>query len=133
VTVVDASAVVDLLVPPDARRRDWLINALPEPSDPWLAPDILTFEVFAVLRRHANRGVLHPTAAWQRLQRFGRLPIELLPTWPLMADAWKLRDNVSAGDSLYVVLAQRSGRPLLTSDRRLAAAAGAAGVEAIVP
>jgi len=132
-TVVDASAVVDLLVPPDAARRDWLIDSLPESSDPWLAPDILTFEVFAVMRRHALRGALLPAAAWQRLQRLGRLPIDMLPTWPLLSDAWALRDNLSAADSLYAALALRSGRPLLTSDLRLARAAEGAGIEVRVP
>lgn len=132
-TVVDASAVVDLLIPPDTRRRDWMIDALPEPTDPWLAPDILTFEVFAVVRRHALRGALLPAAAWQRLQRLERLPIDMLPTWPLLSDAWALRDNLSAADSLYVALALRFGRPLLTSDLRLARAAEAAGIDVRVP
>lgn len=132
-TVVDASAVVDLLIPPDTARRDWMIKALPEPSDPWLAPDILTFEVFAVLRRHALRGALHPAAAWTRLERLERLPIETLPTWSLLSDAWALRDNLSAADSLYAALALRAGRPLLTSDLRFAHAAHAAGIEVLVP
>ena len=127
-TVVDASAIVDLLAPPDIARRDSLIAQLPEASDPWFAPDILTFEVFAVMRRHVLRGVLSPAAAWRRLERLERLPIELVPTWPLLADAWALRDNFSAADALYTALALRADRPLLTSDRRLARAAGAAGV-----
>ena len=62
-TVVDASAVVDLLVPPDAGRRDFLVAQLPEPSAPWLAPDVLLFEVFAVIRRHVLRRVLSEPAA----------------------------------------------------------------------
>ena len=84
-TVVDASAIIDLLAPPDIARRDSLIAELPEASDPWFAPDILTFEVFAVMRRHVLRGVLIPSAAWRRLERMERLPIELVPTWPLLA------------------------------------------------
>lgn len=132
-TVVDASAVVDLLVPPDPARRDWVIDALPEPSDPWLAPDILTFEVFAVLRRHVLRNALLPAAAWQRLRRLERLPIEMLPAGLLLSDAWALRANLSAADSLYAALALRAGRPLLTSDLRLAAAATAMGIGVRVP
>lgn len=131
--VVDASAVIDLLVPPDAPRRDWVIEALPESSDPWLAPDILTFEVFAVLRRHVLRGALLPADSWQRLRRLERLPIEMLPTSSLLSDAWALRDNFSAADSLYAALALRAGRPLLTSDLRLARAAGTAGIDVRVP
>ncbi len=127
-TVVDASAIIDLLVPPDLARRDKLIAELPEASDPWLAPDILTFEVFAVMRRHVLRGALTPAAAWRRLERLDRLPIELMPTWPLLPDAWALRENLAAADALYTALALRADRALLTSDRRLARAAGAAGV-----
>ena len=127
-TVVDASAIIDLLVPPDIARRDKLIAELPEASDPWLAPDILTFEVFAVMRRHVLRGALSPAAGWRRLERLDRLPIELMPTWPLLPDAWALRENLAAADALYTALALRADRPLLTSDRRLARAAGAAGV-----
>lgn len=132
-TVVDASAIVDLLSPPDAARRDLLIAELPEPAAPWLAPDILAFEVFAVLRRHVLRGVLQEAAAARSLQRLRRLPIELIPTAGLLVAAWSLRDNFSAADSLYVALALRAGEPLLTMDSRLARAAPGAGVEVRAP
>jgi len=133
VTVVDASAIVDLLTPPDTTRRDLLIAELPEPAAPWLAPDILTFEVFAVLRRHVLRGVLSEAAATRSLQRLRRLPIELTPAAGLIHAAWLLRENFSAADSLYAALALRAGEPLLTTDLRLARAASAAGVEVRTP
>lgn len=132
-TVVDASAIVDLLLPPDAARRDLLIAELPGPAVPWLAPDILMFEVFAVFRRHVLRGVLATALAERGLQRLRRLPIELLPTAGLIPAAWSLRDDLSAADSLYAALALRAAEPLLTTDLRLARAAGAAGVEVRAP
>ena len=132
-TVVDASAIVDLLVPPDATRRDLLIAELPEPAVPWLAPDNLMFEVFAVFRRHSLRGVLSTAAAGRGLQRLRRLPIELIPTASLLPAAWSLRDNFSAADSLYTALALRAAEALLTTDFRLARAATAAGVEVRTP
>lgn len=132
-TVVDASAIVDLLAPPDTRRRDLLIAELTEPAVPWLAPDILMFEVFAVFRRHVLRGVLSNAAAGRGLQRLRRLPIELMPTASLLPAAWSLRDNFSAADSLYAALALRAAEPLLTTDLRLARAATAAGVEVRTP
>lgn len=132
-TVVDASAIVDLLAPPDATRRDRLIAELPEAAVPWLAPDILMFEVFAVLRRHVLRGVLSNPAAGRGLQRLRRLPLELMPTSSLIPAAWSLRDNFSAADSLYAALALRAAEPLLTTDSRLARAATAAGVEVRTP
>lgn len=128
-TVVDASAIVDLLAPPDTARRDRLIAELPEPAVPWLAPDILVFEVFAVFRRHVLRSVLTNAAASRALQRLRGLPIDLLPTASLFRDAWSLRDSFAAADSLYAALAMRAGEPLLTTDLRLARAATAAGIE----
>jgi len=133
VTVVDASAIVDLLAPPDATRRDRLIAELPEPAVPWLTPDILMFEVFAVLRRHVLHGVLSNAAAGRGLRRLRRLPLELMPTSSLIPAAWSLRDNFSAADSLYAALALRAAEPLLTTDSRLARAATAAGVEVRTP
>jgi predicted nucleic acid-binding protein len=57
------------------------------------------------------------------------VPIELVPTRDLLPAAWALRDTLSAADSLYAALALRAAEPLLTTDLRLARAAGAAGVE----
>lgn len=130
-TVVDASAVIDLLAPPDTTRRDRLLAELPEPAVPWLAPDILMLEVFAVLRRHMLRGALSSATAARGLQRLRQLPIELMPTGTLLVAAWSLRDTFSAADSLYAALALRAAEPLLTRDLRLARAAAAAGVEVL--
>lgn len=132
-TVVDASAVVDLLVPQEGRPRDLLPAEFPEPASPWLAPDILIFEVFAVVRRHLLRRVLPARAADRAVQRLPRLPIDLVPAASLLPAAWSLRERFSAADSLYAALALRSGEPLLTSDLRLARAARGVGVETRTP
>lgn len=128
-TVVDASAIVDLLAPPSSERRDYLLARLPAPSATWLAPDILPFEVFAVLRRFTLRGALGRERAGHALERLARLPIELLPTVTLLGSAWLLRERFAAADSLYAALALRAHEPLLTSDLRLARAAAEAGIE----
>jgi predicted nucleic acid-binding protein len=128
-TVVDASAVVDLLMPPDLERREFLLAQLPEPGEPWLAPDILAFEVFSVIRRHVLRGMLASNLAVTALRRLRRLPVEFVHTPSLLDAAWALRERFSAGDSLYAALAIRSGEPLLTSDMKLARAAGDAGID----
>jgi predicted nucleic acid-binding protein len=128
-TVVDASAIVDLLIPSDIARRDFILAELPEPAQPWLAPDILPFEVFSVIRRHALRGVLVGKLAATALRRLRMLPIELIQTDGLLDPAWSLRDRFSAADALYAALAIGASEPLLTSDMRLARAAVDAGVE----
>jgi predicted nucleic acid-binding protein len=132
-TVIDASAIVDLLAPPDIKRRDFVVAEIPEPGEPWLAPDVLPFEVFSVIRRHLLRGVLAASLAAIAFRRLRVLPIEFVPTLSLLDPAWALRDRFSAGDSLYAALAIRAGEPLLTSDMRLARAASDAGIDVRKP
>jgi predicted nucleic acid-binding protein len=128
-TVIDASAIVDLLIPPDIARRDHLIAQIPEPGEPWLAPDVLPFEVLSVLRRHVLRGMLASHLATAALRRLLALPIEFVPTSSLLEAAWPLRERFSAGDSLYAALAIRAEEPLLTSDMRFARAAAGTGID----
>jgi predicted nucleic acid-binding protein len=128
-TVVDASAIVDLLVPPDRARREFVIAELPEPGAPWLAPDILAFEVLSVISRYSIRRVLVSNLAATALRRLRTLPIESVPTPSLLDAAWPLQDRFSAADALYAALALRAGEPLLTTDRRLARAAAHVGIE----
>lgn len=132
-TIVDASAIVDLLVPPDRERRDFMIGQLPETGLAWLAPDLLPFEVFAAIRRHLLRGVLGEAFATAALGRLLALPIDLMPTPSLLGEAWRLRDRFAAADSLYAALAMRAREPLLTSDGRLARAAAGIGIDVVAP
>jgi predicted nucleic acid-binding protein len=133
VTVVDASAVVDLLIPPDAMRRDFLVSALPEPGVPWLAPDILPFEVFSVVRRHTLRDMRSPAAARNALRRLRDLPVVYVATVGLLDAAWRLRERFSAADALYAALAISAREPLLTTDMRLARAAAAHAITVTTP
>ncbi|MDQ3720745.1 MAG: type II toxin-antitoxin system VapC family toxin [Actinomycetota bacterium] len=132
-TVVDASAVVDLLVPQHPARRDFLAQELPEPTRPWLAPDVLVFEVFAVVRRHLLRSFLPEASASKALERLLRLPVELVPATRLLPAAWELRDRLAAADSLYAALALAASEALLTTDVRLARAAAEVGIETRTP
>jgi predicted nucleic acid-binding protein len=128
VSVVDASLLIDVLVglPGGRPWRRWVAG-----DEGLAAPDCVGVELGRYLRRHTLRGALAPGEAGRCLDVFGRLGIESYPTGPLLAEALALRDNLTFDDALYVVLARRLDEPLVTTDRRLAQAASALGVEAL--
>lgn len=53
------------------------------------------------------------------------LPLSVFPTAPLLRRTWALRNDITAYDGCYVVLAEALGCPLLTADVRVANAPGA--------
>jgi len=131
-TVVDASVVLELLVPTDPARHDAIAQRLPQPATPWLAPDILAFEVFSVVCRHVRREKLSKEFASRALRRLTDLPIELVPTVSLIGPAWEWAPRYSTSIALYTALALRARESLLTADPRLADAARDAGAEVLL-
>lgn len=119
-TVIDTSAVVDFLVGEEAAEE---VGTLLARERMLAAPDLLVFEVLAVLRRHVRRGLIASERARSAVEDLGDLAVELFPTLPLRERAWELRENLTAADALFVALAERLGEPLATKDRGLAAAA----------
>lgn len=119
--VVDASAVVELLLrsenscPIEARILDQA--ELPH------APHLMDVEVVHVLRRYAASGTMTGNRAHAAMEILVDLPILRYPHVELLPRIWQLRHNLSAYDAAYVALAEILGAPLMTRDRRLAAAA----------
>lgn len=111
--VVDASAVVDLLVRSEA--------TLPSGAT-LVAPAHLDAEVLSALARLCRADVLSDGAVVDMLEGLAELPLDRVPLPRLLLSAFELRDNVSQRDSLYVALAQQLEAPLLTLDHRLATA-----------
>jgi predicted nucleic acid-binding protein len=129
VTVLDSSAVIDFLVGEQAADA---VTALLRSEQVVAAPDVLVFEVLAVLRRHVTSGLIAAERATAAVDDLGDLAIDLYPTLPLRDRAWELRKNLTAADALFAALAERLGEPLATKDRRLAVAARRhAGIETI--
>lgn len=119
-TVLDCSAVVDYLLGTGAADEvEWIL----ENEGPAAAPDLLVFEVLAVLRRDVRRGVMDVGRASGAVEDLGDLWIDYFSTAALSQRAWELRDNLTAADALYAALAERLREPLATKDRALAAAA----------
>jgi predicted nucleic acid-binding protein len=128
-TVVDASIVVDHLMERGAFAR---ATSLFKDDAPPIAPDVLVFEVISAIRRALLRAETSDARASAAVNDLGDLRIELSPSLKLRERAWELRHNLSAGDALYVALAERLDEPLATRDHRLVRAAREhAGVESI--
>ena len=88
------------------------------------APHVVDVEVFGVVRREHLRGRLDRTEAAQAVEDLEAWPGERFGHRPLLARAWELRDSVRGSDAMYVALAEALDAVLVTTDRRLAAAAG---------
>ncbi|WP_300683443.1 type II toxin-antitoxin system VapC family toxin [Nocardioides sp.] len=119
--VVDASAIVDLLV---GRQQvsDLLRSHLADAVA--LCPELMDVEVTQALRRLHRSGHLSREGAERALGQLGRLPVERIPHHALLPRVWELRDTLSAYDATYVALAETAGAALLTGDQRLSEAPG---------
>jgi predicted nucleic acid-binding protein len=113
VVVVDASAVVDLLLHGT--------GAVP-PGAVLVAPAHLDAEVLSALARLCRAGQLSAEAVDDMLEGLAELPLGRVELPKMLQAAFALRENVAQRDSLYVVLAQQLDARLLTLDARLAAA-----------
>lgn len=119
VIVADASAVYVALV--DAGQHG--IEARRALAAGGTAPALLDAEVGSALRRNVAAGTLKARRAEAVLEDLADLPLTREPLGPLLAFSWKLRENVSFYDALYVTLARLLAQPLLTTDAGLARAA----------
>jgi predicted nucleic acid-binding protein len=119
--VVDASCLVATLTRGDPaepiRQR---LAADPDQA----APHIIDVEVFSVIRGEHLRGLLDRTAAAQAVEGMEVWNGERFGHQLLLSRAWELRDTVRGWDAMYVALAEILDAVLITTDLRLAAAAG---------
>jgi predicted nucleic acid-binding protein len=120
--VIDASAVLEtLLRTPNARAVEGRIF---DPSETLHAPYLLDVEVAQVLRRYAANGEIDGERGRMALADLADFPLNRYPHEFLLPRIWDLRQNLTAYDAVYVALAEALDAPLLTCDRRLAAAPG---------
>lgn len=121
-TILDTSAAIDYLLADGVAAQ---VQALLSGAGPAAAPDLLVFEVLAVLRRDAARGFVDEARARDAVHDLGDLAVELFPSLPLRGRAFDLRHDLTAADALFVALAEQLGERLVTKDRALASAAQA--------
>jgi predicted nucleic acid-binding protein len=120
--VVDASALLEVLLrtpaAPAVERR--LFDA----GESLHAPHLVDLEAAQVLRRYAAAGQISAERGRAALDDLAALSLRRYPHDWLMMRVWQLRDSLTAYDAVYVALSEALAAPLLTRDRRLAAAAG---------
>lgn len=119
VVVLDASAAAELAARTSLGRR--LRDLAPENAE-WWAPDHLYVEAGGALRKMALRGLITRERADAALARLLALPVTVVRSKPLIAEAWRLRHNLTLADAVYVALARHVDAALLTGDRKLASA-----------
>jgi predicted nucleic acid-binding protein len=119
VTVLDTSAVIDFLLGDGVAGQ---VRALLNQVGLAAAPDLLVFEILALLRGDVARSGLGEARARDAIEDLGDLGIDLFPTLPLRRRAFELRENMTAGAALFVALAEFLDGPLATKDGPLASA-----------
>ena len=115
--VVDASALLELLLqtPLGARVEARLFRG----EDELHAPHLVDVEVAQGLRRLVGAGEVSPGRAADVIADLVDLDLHRYPHLDLLARAWKLRENLTAYDAMYVALAEALDATVVTCDRPL--------------
>jgi predicted nucleic acid-binding protein len=130
VIVVDASALLEFLLQTPLGTR--VEARLFRDRDEFHAPHLADVEVTQGLRRLVRAGEVSPARAAEAIADLADLDLHRHPHVDLLMRAWKLRENITAYDAMYVALAEALDAPLVTCDRPLASTAGHwATIEAI--
>jgi predicted nucleic acid-binding protein len=120
--VVDASALLEVLLRTSASAM--VEERLFAAGETLHAPHLIDVETAQVLRRYAAGGEIDGDRGRAALDDLADFPLRRYPHDFLLPRVWALRHNLTAYDAVYVALAEALGAPLLTRDRRLAAASG---------
>lgn len=124
-TVVDASIVVRLLQnrPGDEGLRERFARER-QVHAPMLIDAEVTSAVRGLLLSSSPAAGITMERAGQMLEDFAALPFVRYPMLPYQAPVLALKDNFTAYDAFYLVLAESLDMPLLTDDRKFARAPG---------
>lgn len=120
--VLDASAVLEFLLqtPLGARVEARLFRD----KDELHSPHLVDVEVTQGLRRLARMGEISTDRAAEAIADLAGLDLHRHAHLDLLTRAWKLRENVTAYDAMYVGLAEALDATVVTCDAPLAKAPG---------
>ena len=116
--VLDASAALELVLATERGRRvaDRLVG------EDLLAPELLDAECLSALARLERAGAVTPADGDAAVRALLTLPLTRVSHLVLAGAAWGSRHQARTADGFYAACARWVGAPLLTCDRRLAAA-----------
>ena len=120
--VLDASALIEVLL--RTKIAAAIERRMFAPGKTLHAPYLIDIETAQVLRRHVAKGAIDAKRGREAIQDVATLALRRYGHESLLPRVWEMTDNLTAYDAVYVALAQALDAPLLTCDRRLAAAAG---------
>jgi predicted nucleic acid-binding protein len=115
VIVIESSAMVDALV--GAAVNPELLSLLA--TEDLHAPALLDFEVASALRGHALAGKLGEPRLGEALTDFANFRVERYQMTDQLGSVVALRNNFTAYDAAYLVLAQALCAPIVTADGKL--------------
>ncbi len=121
---VDASVLVKLVVEEEYSQN--AVNLISDPKTILYAPSIIYHEVGSVLYKMTRRGIMEKRYAIKAYERLIKLPLEVSNyDWNLLPRILELslKHGLHFYDCLYMHVAKKTGSALVSSDRKLLAAA----------
>ena len=120
--VVDASALLEFLLQTPLGSR--VETRLFRDGDEFHSPHLVDVEVTQGLRRLVRSGEVSPDRAAEAIADLTDLDLHRHAHLDLLTRAWKLRENVTAYDAMYVALAEALDAAVVTCDTPLGKAPG---------
>jgi predicted nucleic acid-binding protein len=120
--VIDTSAAIDWMLQTPTGQR--IAHRIFSRGETLHTVHLLDLEFLQVLRRLVRERTLTARRAEEAIEDMSAVRVTRYAPSPLLKRIWQLRSNLSAYDASYVALAEELKAPLITRDRRIAAAPG---------